>query len=114
LLHSVIYDGQNVFLTGIQWTYELSGDPQKDTTMRCTSMENANEAARRILALYRQLKARPGHLLKEGYFFTHFAIGDLTLVNFRAGCDLAIQQSWIKETDPGVFMLTPIGFTSYH
>jgi hypothetical protein len=75
---------------------------------------NADDAARRILTLFGKQKARPGHILKEGYFFTHFALDRLTVLDVRAGCDLAIQQDWIKETEPGVFMLTVAGFSAYH
>jgi len=82
--------------------------------MESIRAENADDAAQRILTLFGKQKARPGHVLKEGYFFTNFALGQLTLVHFRAGCDFAIQQGWIRETEPGVFTLTPTGFSAYH
>jgi hypothetical protein len=82
--------------------------------MESIHTENADEAARRILTLFGKQKARPGHILNEGYFFTNFAVGQLTVIDFRVGCDLAIQQDWIKETEPGVFMLRPAGYSAYH
>lgn len=77
------------------------------------TMDNAAEAARRILDLFGR-QARPGTTLREGFFFTAFPLDGLTLLDFRPGCDHAIQQGWIKETEPGAFMLTKDGFCACH
>lgn len=75
--------------------------------------ENASDAAERILDLFGR-QARPGTTLKEGFFFRAFPFDQLTLLDFRPGCEYAKQQGWIEETEPGVFMLTKAGFSACH
>ena len=72
------------------------------------------DAARRILELFSQRKARPGDVLKQGEAFTTYAKGPVQLSDFKAGCDYAAEQGWIKETEPGSgdFMLTKTGFSA--
>lgn len=73
---------------------------------------SAEDAARRILALFAIRKARPGTILKHGEILTTYAEGQVQLEDFKAGCDYAVEQDWIKETEPGSgdYVLTVEGF----
>jgi hypothetical protein len=70
-----------------------------------------DEAADRILALFKKQKARPGHPLKDGYVLKNFADDRLRLDDFKGGCDYAIEQGWITTLEPGVYVLTQEGFS---
>lgn len=76
------------------------------------SEPNAVEAAERILALFREQKARPGHTLKD--HFRRFPDGLVQLTDFKAGRDYAASQGWIKLTDQFGIMLTERGFSACH
>jgi hypothetical protein len=73
------------------------------------------DAAVRILELFRQRKARPSHVLKHGEALTTYAKGQVQLTDFKVGCDYAVEQGWIRETGPGSgdYMLTKAGFSAY-
>jgi hypothetical protein len=78
---------------------------------------SAEDAARRLLALFAQRKARPGEILKHGEVLTSYPKGEVQLEDFKAGLDFAIEQGWVKETEPGGTgdcMLTVDGFSAYH
>ena len=77
---------------------------------------SSEAAARRLLALFEQRKARPGEVLKHGEVLTSYAEGQIHLEDFKAGCDCAVEQGWVKETESGTgnYMLTVNGFSTYH
>jgi hypothetical protein len=77
---------------------------------------SAEDAARRVLALFAKRKARPGTILKHGEILTTYAEGEVQLEDYKAGCDYAVEQNWIEETEPGSgdYMLTEEGFSAYH
>jgi hypothetical protein len=61
---------------------------------------SAENAARRLLAMFAKRKARPGEILKHGEVLTTYAEGQVQLEDFKAGCDYAIEQGRVKETEP--------------
>jgi len=79
------------------------------------ALPSDEDAAVRILELFRQRKARPSHILKHGEAFTTYAKGPVQLTHFKAGCDYAVEQGWIRETEPGSgdYMLTKAGWSAY-
>jgi hypothetical protein len=78
----------------------------------CVQIDEA--AARRLLAIFAQRKARAGEILKHGEVFTIFAEGDVQLDHFKAGADFAVKRGWVKKTEQDHYMLTPEGFSAYH
>jgi hypothetical protein len=75
---------------------------------------SAEVAARRLLALFAKRKAVPGVALKHGEALTVYADGQVQLEDFKAGSDFAVAEGWVKETEPGSFVLTVAGFSAYH
>jgi hypothetical protein len=74
-------------------------------------MPSAEDAARRVLKLFKEKKARPSHVLRDGDFFIWFAGDGLTLDDFKSGCDHAVEQGWIERPDHGTYKLTSEGFS---
>jgi hypothetical protein len=73
---------------------------------------SGEEAAKRVLMLFKERNARPSHILKEQDYFTWFANGQFTLADFKPGCDYAIGQGWIEQPEPGTYKLTLEGFSA--
>lgn len=73
---------------------------------------SAHEAAIRVLRLFKERKARPSHLLKDQDYFTWFASERFTLDDFKPGCDYALNQGWIEQSEPGTYKLTLAGFSA--
>jgi hypothetical protein len=73
---------------------------------------SSHEAAIRILWLFKERKARPSHVLKDQDYFTWFGNERFTLDDFKSGCDYAVNQGWIEQSEPGTYKLTLTGFSA--
>jgi len=75
-----------------------------------TAIFERTEAAVRILMLFIEQKARPGHFLTD--HVKRFADGAVPLADFKAGCDQLIKLGFIKKTEQDAVVLTKEGFSA--
>lgn len=72
-------------------------------------MPSDEEAGERILTLFKEQKARPGHILND--HFKRFPKGQFELSDFKPGSEHAIKQGWITQNEQHQYMLTLEGFS---
>jgi hypothetical protein len=78
------------------------------------SSKSSDDSARRILKMFADLKARPGHVLKDGHVFLGFAGSGFDLTDFKPGLEYAVEQGWVEVAEPSGYRLTTEGFSAAH
>jgi len=71
----------------------------------------AEEAARRILSIFKEKGSRPGDVLFTSHFLTAFATGQWRASDFKPGAEYAVAQGWIEVVVRDKFKLTDAGFS---
>ncbi|MDP1630197.1 MAG: hypothetical protein Q8L66_02110 [Caulobacter sp.] len=73
-------------------------------------LPTAEDAARRILAVFRKVQARENHVLRLNNFLD-FPTEGFTGSDFEPGIEYAVESGWLEISSSSSFRLTAAGFS---